>query len=74
MAADINDGLKLQAVKSVDLRQLICRNQITQVVVVDFDPVSFEPRDLIVDELFGDAAAVGEGGEFAACKAAAVSQ
>jgi hypothetical protein len=29
---------------------------------VDFDPVGSEPLDFIVDELFGDAAAVGEGG------------
>ena len=29
---------------------------------MDFDLVGFKPGDFVVDQLFGDAAAVGEGG------------
>jgi hypothetical protein len=62
------------------LVKLLRRHQVAQVVVVSFDPVGFEASNLVVDEFFGNAAAVGKGGhagdgggQFEACKATAVS-
>jgi len=59
----------------VDLRQLVGRQEVTQVIAADFGPIGFEPADFVIDELLGDAAAIGEGGhagdgggELAACK------
>jgi hypothetical protein len=54
--------LKLEAIEGIDLLQLLSREQVAQVVVVNLDPIGLKPFDLIIDELLGDAPAVGEGG------------
>jgi hypothetical protein len=42
----------LEAVKGVDLGQLLSGEQVAQVVVVNFNPIGLSPGDFVVDESF----------------------